>query len=123
MEQEIYFNEDDKLCVITNRGEIVNDFCKIPIKGEFIIQAKDVAKLLSVVNKQNVVFDSYYSNYKTWYIATRDILTEANKSLAEEITSLEKTLNEKRDKIDFLLKSISDFNDSRRFYERQLKLQ
>lgn len=122
MEQEVYFNEDNKLCITTNRGEIVNDFCKIPIRGEFIIQAEDVAKLLHIINKQNIVFDPYNGSYRTWYIATRDVLTEANKSLSEEIKDLNKTLNDKRDKIDFLLKSIEDFNDSRRFYERKLEL-
>lgn len=122
MKQEVYFNSDNKLCITTNNGEIINDFCKIPIRGEFIIQADDVAKLLQIVNKQNVVYDGYYGLKKTWYIADRNMLTEANKSLAEEIKDLNKTLNDKRDKIDFLLKSIENFNDSRRFYERKLEL-
>lgn len=122
MKQEVYFNEDDKLCIIANKGELLNGFCRVPIKGEFTISAEDVVKLLHIINKQNVVLDSYYANYKTWYIATKDVLTEANKSLAEEMTFLNKTLNDRRDKIDFLLKSIEDFNDSRRFYERKLEL-
>lgn len=122
MKQEVYFNEDDKLCIITNKGEILNDFCRVPIKGEFTISAEDVAKLLHIVNKQNIVAP-YHGFSKIWYIATKDFLTEANKSLTEEITSLNKLLHDKRDKIDFLLKSISDFNASRRFYERQLKIE
>lgn len=122
MEQEVYFNSDNKLCITTNRGEIVNDFCKVPIQGTFIIQAEDVAKLLQIINKQNVVCEEYYGSGRTWYIVDGNTLTEANKSLTEEITDLNRLLNDKRDKIDFLLKSIENFNDSRRFYERKLEL-
>lgn len=122
MEQEIYFNDDNELCVITDKGEILNGFCKIPIQGIFTIQAEDVAKLLQIINKQNVVGEEYYESRRIWYIVDRNILTEANKSLSEEITDLKKVLNDKRDKIDFLLKSIEDFNKSRRFYERKLEL-
>ena len=122
MQKEVYFNNDNKLCITTDRGEILNDFYKILIQGEFIIQAEDVAKLLQIVNKQNVVCEEYYGLRKTWYIADRNMLTEANKSLAEEVKILNKLLDEKRDKIDSLLSSIQDFNKSRRFYERKLEL-
>ena len=92
------------------------------IQGTFIIQAEDVAKLLQIVNNQNVVCEEYYEAKRVWYIVDRNMLTEANKSLSEEITDLNRLLNDKRDKISFLLNSIKDFNDSRRFYERKLEL-
>jgi hypothetical protein len=100
-------NKEDKADFVDSIGQMV-DYCE---KVGGAIPRHEIKVPYDISDK---IIDDLKAYNKS--------LIYEDKSLAEEMTFLNETLNDKRDKIDFLLKSIEDFNDSRRFYERKLEL-
>lgn len=121
--QTIHLDENNKLVVNTNKGVVEEKEGYAIIQGEFTIKAEDVAKLLSMINEKNMF--SYYTLYGSqtkWLIGDTNDLThqlyceiELRKNREKECHGLDQIIWK-------LKRKISDFNNSRYFWERKFKI-
>lgn len=120
----VYFDRDDKLVVRTDSGAIIDDGAKteVEVEGQFIIGSESVARLIAYFGKQTLKTCVY-----TWTGSSYSIVSGSDavkKILVDDYRSkesLEQQLNDCRAELSELKLKVSEFNDSRRFYERKLK--
>lgn len=111
--QKIYFDDNGKLVVETNKGVIRNDGkdLEVPVDGVFEVDSSTVAKLLAHFNKSTWKGSTFRGVYNT-IITTQE---EIQKIIDEE------PFNAKC-QLETIKKEIREFNKSRRFYERKFEL-
>ena len=147
-EQRIFLDEDNKLVVKSNNGILHADgTANIDIKGEFLIDAKEVAKLFGIVNDKEIAYVYKDDLITNWYYRSRafslcilsksdvnSILDEAKKDVEEykaennklikQNHALVKALIENRvsfcDCDNDTLDAIKEFNKNRRWCEREI---
>ena len=120
----VYFDSNDKLVVRTDNGAILDDGAKteVEVEGQFIIGAEAVARLIAYFGKQTLKARAY-----TWTGSSYQIVSGSDavkKILVDDYRSkesLEQQLKDCRAELNELKLKVSEFNDSRRFYERKLK--
>lgn len=121
--QTIHLDENNKLVVNTNKGVVEEKESYAIIQGEFTIKAEDVAKLLSMINEKNMF--SYYTLYGSqtkWLIGDANDLTHQLDCEIELRKNREKECHGLDQIIWKLKRKISDFNNSRYFWERKFKI-
>lgn len=121
--QTIHLDENNKLVVNTNKGVVEEKESYAIIQGEFTIKAEDVAKLLSMINEKNMF--SYYTLYGSqtkWLIGDANDLTHQLDCEIELRKNREKECHGLDQIIWKLKRKISDFNNSRYFWERNFKI-
>lgn len=120
----VYFDSNDKLVVRTDNGAIIDDGAKteVEVEGQFIIGSEAVARLMAYFGKQTLKTRVY-----TWTGSSYQILSGSDavkKILVDDYRSkesLEQQLKDCQAELNELKLKVSEFNDSRRFYERKLK--
>lgn len=122
--QRIYLDENNKLVVETDNATI-DGFNKTitNLNGNFTIDANDVAKLLSMINEKNM-FSHYalYSSQTKWYVGDANDLThqleceiKLRKEREKECRGLDQIIRK-------LKRKINDFNETRHWWERKIKI-
>lgn len=135
-EQRIYLDRKNGLVVETDNGKQDMNGTTTKITGEFTVSAEDVVKLFAIVNKKDVVYP-YISNlyripreYNDGFIVTHDetikkIVEVANKKIQERSVEANEAmlkLERKNDEIVVLRQTINDFNKTRHWWERKIKI-
>ena len=128
--QRVTFDTNGELVVLTNKGKLdAKGKQEVVMEGIFTINARDLAKLLSMVTDVKLKEEGYFrgsdGTLVTFFNPKKDVqdLVAANKNLDEichEATDLAD-----RYKAQFLniLAQVADFNRTRRFWERKLVLE
>ena len=97
--QRVYFDCEGKLQIVTDNGSISDNGAttKTEIKGDFEIEAEDVARLLTMMSgKVTYTKATYFWGLKqSFYLATDKDFEEA----AEHQKYIEKELDIQRDKV------------------------
>lgn len=128
--QRVYFDDDNEIVVESDHGTISKGEDHVDLKGDFIINAGDVAKLLASHYKLNIQETSFlFGNNSTYrIIGSHDIASMVGKQeehlskARKQSTEWESKYKEAQSIADNLDKNITAFNASRRFYERKLKV-
>lgn len=122
--QRIYLDDSNRLVVETNKGHIEhNESCAI-IQGEFTIHANDVAKLLSMINENNVkCYYNIYSYFSQYIVASENALTKDIEKLNQKLQEVKKDRDAYLHENEQLGRLIDDFNNSRYFWERKLNIE
>lgn len=115
--QKISFEQDGTLTIQTNKGIIRGDNAEAPLEGNFTINARDV-KILKDILSNNKSFRLEYSYFTSCAFA-------AMIGFRKEINEVKDFLNEIseiRNKYDTLKDKIKKFNQSRRWFEREINI-
>ena len=134
MEQRIYLDEYCKLVIETNNGKIDFDGTTTEIKGDFTIDAENVAKLLALLNKNAIgriaeihYFIEHGMRVNDKFCIMQDgelakIMREQDKE-NEKLHSECEELKQIRNEHTKLLLKIDNFNASRRPWERKFNIE
>lgn len=128
--QKVYFDDDNNIVVESDHGTISKGEDHVDLKGEFIIRAEDVAKLLAShyelnIQETNLLFGN---NFTYRIIGSHDIVSlvdkqeECLRKAKEQSAEWERKYKEAESIANNLDKNITAFNASRRFYERKLEV-
>lgn len=134
--QRVTITPELKVTVLTDRGSIEDGTERVLIKGDFVIDARSVA-LLTTALAGKAVRQNWFSDLGYAIIAPADavsILSEELKKQKEEYDKMENIMGEKladkereRHKLKCenvkLRHEIKQFNESRRPWERKLKIE
>lgn len=116
--QTIHLDENNKLVVETNNA-FIDGYNKTitSLNGEFTIDANNVAKLLSMINKTNMYcYNGIFCSEARWFIGDED---EHTQHLDSE-TKLRKEIEKKYNK---LIRKIENFNETRHWWERKFNIE
>ena len=127
--QRVTFDHNGELVVLTNKGKLdAKGKQEVVMEGIFTINARDLAKLLSMVSDVKFKEENYFRGSD----GTLVTLFNPNKDVQDLIASAKKQDEEylemrgiaDRHKSQFLniLTQVADFNRTRRFWERKLVL-
>jgi hypothetical protein len=118
--QRIYLDENNKLVVETDNATIDGyNHTSTALNGEFIIQANDVAKLLSMINEANIKHkQNLYILGGDEYWVQND--SQVEKAIQDKIRLMESRLDVETEISKHLHEKIEEFNKTRRWYERKL---
>lgn len=115
--QKVSFEQDGTLTIQTNKGIIRGDNVEAPLEGNFTINARDV-KILKDILSNNKSFRLEYSYFGScayvYMIGSRKEINEVKDFLNE--------ISEIRNKYDTLKDKIKKFNQSRRWFEREINI-
>lgn len=127
--QRVTFETNGELVVLTNKGKLdAKGKQEVILDGHFTINARDLAKLLSMVSDVKFKEESYFrgsdGTLVTFFNPDKEVqdLVDASKKLDEMYN--EATGRANRYKAHFLniLTQVADFNRTRHFWERKLEL-
>jgi hypothetical protein len=122
--QKISFEPDGSLTIQTNKGIIRGDNVEVPLEGNFTINAHDV-KILKDILSNNKSFRLEYSYFTTCaYVSMIGSRKEINevKDFLNEIHEIRNKYYEIRNKYNNLEDKINKFNQSRRWFEREINI-
>lgn len=128
--QKVYFDDDNNIVVESDHGTISKGEDHVDLKGDFIIRAEDVAKLLASHYKLNIQETNllFGNNFTYRIIGSHDIASmvdkqeESLRKARKQSAEWESKYKEAESIANNLDKNITAFNASRRFYERKLKV-
>ena len=128
--QRVTFETNGELVVLTNKGKLdAKGKQEVVMEGIFTINARDLAKLLSMVSDVKFKEESYFrgsdGTLVTFFNPKKDVqdLIAENKKQDEQYCEM-RDIAEKTERLchDFL-RQIRDFNESRHWWERKLELE
>lgn len=127
--QRVTFDQNGELVELTNKGKLdAKGKQEVILDGLFSINARDLAKLLSMVSDVKFKEESYFRGLDgtlvTFFNPKKDVqdLIDANKKLEKDYDGANNLAQRKRAKYLDVLLQIRDFNESRHFWERKLEL-
>ena len=127
--QRVIFDTNGELVVLTNKGKLdAKGKQEVVLEGIFTINARDLAKLLSMVSDVKFKEESYFrgsdGTLVTFFNPKKDVqdLIAENKELEECCNEANNLADEKELRYHNTLSQIRDFNESRHFWERKLEL-
>lgn len=121
--QRVTFDTNGELVVLTNKGKLdAKGKQEVILDGLFSINARDLAKLLSMVTDVKFKEESYFRGLDgtlvTFFNPRKDV-----QDLVAEIEEKEKEYYEMRNVADKYRLQVRDFNESRHFWERKFELE
>jgi hypothetical protein len=127
--QRVTFDTNGELVVLTNKGKLdAKGKQEVILDGLFSINARDLAKLLSMVSDVKFKEESYFRGLDgtlvTFFNPKKDVqdLIAENKSLEKDCYEANNLADKKELRYHSVLLQIRDFNESRHFWERKLEL-
>lgn len=132
--KRVSINEDGVLTIINDNATWVNGDVTTEIKGDYIINADDLRRLMVMITGQDLIVHQVDS---WWYISDfdsnpktiKDRIITTNKDIADEIEELNKAYHQRvksetAANYDYnkLQEKVEKFNKSRHWWERKLKL-
>lgn len=127
--QRVTFDHNGELVVLTNKGKLdAKGKQEVILEGLFTINARDLAKLLSMVTDVKLKEESYFrgsdGTLVTFFNPKKDVqeLIAENKSLEKDCNDAHILADEKELRYHNTLLQIREFNESRYFWERKLEL-
>ena len=128
--QRVTFDTNGELVVLTNKGKLdAKGKQEVILDGLFTINARDLAKLLSMVSDVKFKEESYFrgsdGTLVTFFNPKKDVqdLIDENKKLENDYDKANNLAQKKRAKYLDVLLQIRDFNESRHFWERKFELE
>ena len=128
--QRVTFDTNGELVVLTNKGKLdAKGKQEIVMEGLFTINARDLAKLLSMVSDVKLKEESFFrgsdGTLVTFFNPNKDVqdLTAANKKLDEICHEATELADRYKTQYFNILTQVADFNESRHFWERKLVLE
>jgi hypothetical protein len=128
--QRVTFDTNGELVVLTNKGKLdAKGKQEVILDGIFTINARDLAKLLSMVSDVKFKEESYFrgsdGTLVTFFNPRKDVqdLIAENKKQDEQYCEM-RDIAEKSERLCHnFLRQIRDFNESRYFWERKFELE
>lgn len=128
--QRVTFDNNGELVVLTNKGKLdAKGKQEVILDGLFTINARDLAKLLSMVSDVKFKEESYFRGSDGTLVTffnpkkdVQDLIASAKKQDEEYIEMRSLAENSERLRHNFL-RQIRDFNESRHFWERKFELE
>jgi hypothetical protein len=127
--QRVTFDTNGELVVLTNKGKLdAKGKQEVVMDGIFTINARDLAKLLSMVSDVKFKEESYFRGLDgtlvTFFNPKKDVqdLIAENKELVKACNEAHILADKKESRYHSVLSQIRDFNDSRHFWERKFEL-
>ena len=130
--KRVRINEDGILTITNDNATWVNGDVTTEIKGDYTISAHDLRRLITLMTGQDMIVRDIHT---WWYIddykpkLVNNTLITTNNALAEEIEAMHEAYDkriksERAATYDYkkLLEKVENFNKSRRWWERKLKL-
>lgn len=144
--QRIYFNDENKLVIETDNCKNIDGELHTKVEGDFYIKDEDVAKLFSIVNEKNCSYPHsiYIQGTFTSYRELVNELLVIDDNCASVIESQKKNiegLEQDKKELSIVLKTqadaslvisnkleelgnkITEFNDTRHWWERKIKIE
>lgn len=128
--QRVMFDTNGELVVLTNKGKLdAKGKQEVVLDGLFSINARDLAKLLSMVTDVKFKEESYFrgtdGTLVTFFNPKKDVqdLIAENKKNGENCYEAHKLADKKELRLHSVLSQIRDFNESRHWWERKLELE
>lgn len=128
--QRVTFETNGELVVLTNKGKLdAKGKQEVILDGIFTINARDLAKLLSMVTDVKFKEESYFrgsdGTLVTFFNPKKDVqdLVAENKKLEKSVNEAYYLADKKELRLHSVLSQIRDFNESRHFWERKLELE
>lgn len=128
--QRVTFDQNGELVVLTNKGKLdAKGKQEVILDGIFTINARDLAKLLSMVSDVKFKEESYFrgsdGTLVTFFNPKKDVqdLIAANKELEKAYNEAYNRAGKKESRLRNVLLQILKFNESRHFWERKLELE
>ena len=128
--QRVTFDTNGELVVLTNKGKLdAKGKQEVVMEGIFTINARDLSKLLSAVTDVKFKEESYFrgsdGTLVTFFNPRKDVLDliADKKEKEKECCEIHDVSAKNRSKYFRLQRLICDFNESRHFWERKLKLE
>lgn len=151
-EQRIYFNDENKLVIETNNCKNIDGELRTKVDGIFYADGETVAKLFSLINKENYsyphsiciqgTFTSYYELVNELLVIDDNCASviELQEKNIKELEQDKKELEQDKIKLNTALKTQADtlldlsnklvelgnkitkFNDTRHWWERKIKI-
>ena len=115
--QKISFEQDGTLTIQTNKGIIRGDNVEVPLEGNFTINARDV-KILKDILSNNKSFRLEYS----YFVDCAYVSMIGSRKEINEVKDFLNEISEIRNKYDDLKDKIKKFNQSRRWFEREINI-
>ena len=127
--QRVIFDTNGELVVLTNKGKLdAKGKQEVVLEGIFTINARDLAKLLSMVSdvkfKEENYFRSLDGTLVTFFNPKKDVqdLIAQKEKLENACDEANNLADKKELRYQNTLSQIRDFNESRHFWERKLEL-
>lgn len=127
--QRVTFDTNGELVVLTNKGKLdAKGKQEVILDGLFTINARDLAKLLSMVTDVKFKEESYFrgtdGTLVKFFNPKKDLqeLIAENKSLEKDCNEAHILADKKEIRYHNTLLQIREFNESRHFWERKLEL-
>jgi hypothetical protein len=128
--QRVTFDTNGELVVLTNKGKLdAKGKQEVILDGIFTINARDLAKLLSMVSDVKFNEESYFrgsdGTLVTFFNPKKDVqdLVAENKELEKACNEAYNFADKKELRLHSVLSQIRDFNESRHFWERKFELE
>lgn len=128
--QRVIFDHNGELVVLTNKGKLdAKGKQEVILDGLFTINARDLAKLLSMVSDVKFKEVSYFrgtdGTLVTFFNPKKDVqdLVAEIKEIEENCYKANNLADKKELRYHSVLSQIRDFNESRHFWERKFELE
>lgn len=128
--QRVTFDTNGELVVLTNKGKLdAKGKQEVILDGLFSINARDLAKLLSMVSDVKFKEESYFrgsdGTLVTFFNPKKDVqdLVAGIKEIEEDFYEANNLADKKELRLHNVLSQIRDFNKSRHFWERKFELE
>lgn len=128
--QRVTFDTNGELVVLTNKGKLdAKGKQEVILDGLFTINARDLAKLLSMVSDVKYKEESYFrgsdGTLVTFFNPRKDVqdLIAEVKEIEENCYEANNLADKKELRLHSVLSQIRDFNESRHFWERKFELE
>lgn len=123
--QRIYFNDENKLVIETDNCTNINGELRTKVEGGFYIKDEDVAKLFSIVNEKNCFYSQIVIE-GDWNYLNKTLKNELyiiDDNFASIIKEQSEKLVELSEKLEKLGDIVTEFNDTRHWWERKIKIE
>lgn len=128
--QRVTFDTNGELVVLTNKGKLdAKGKQEVILDGLFSINARDLAKLLSMVSDVKFKEESYFRGSDGTLVTffnpkkdVQDLIAEIKKN-EENCYEAHNLADKKKLRLHSVLSQIRDFNESRHFWERKFELE
>lgn len=128
--QRVTFDTNGELVVLTNKGKLdAKGKQEVILDGIFTINARDMAKLLSMVSDVKFKEESYFrgsdGTLVTFFNPKKDVqdLIAEIKEIEVNCYKANNLADEKELRLRSVLSQVRDFNESRHFWERKFELE
>jgi hypothetical protein len=128
--QRVTFDTNGELVVLTNKGKLdAKGKQEVILDGIFTINARDLAKLLSMVSDVKFKEESYFrgsdGTLVTFFNPKKDVqdLVASTKEQDEQYYKMRDIAEKTEHLCHNLLQQIRDFNESRHFWERKFEIE